>query len=317
MTSSYDIIGDVHGCAETLVRLLESMDYRKVQGVYQHKSRKIIFLGDVVDRGPRIREALHIVRDMVVAGHAEMIMGNHEYNAICYCTEGRPGSGRDYLRSHNSRHTMQIAETLEQFANFSDDWKGFLDWFGELPLFLEKPSFRVVHACWDESLISRYKQEHGKNTVDKDFIHASVDKKSFAGQVMDRLTRGTDMPLPNGRSMTSRDGYTRQFFRTRFWGEEARSYQDLAFQPDPLPVDIANLEISEENQSRICRYDEQAPPLFVGHYWLDESPEPLAANVACLDYSAVKYGRLAAYRMDGESTLSEDKFVWVYVDRNL
>jgi len=54
----------------------------------------------------------------------------------------------------------------------------------------------------------------------------------------------------------------------------------------------------------------------VGHYWLNESPKPLAANVACLDYSAVKYGRLAAYRMDGETTLSTDKFVWVYVDQH-
>jgi hypothetical protein len=45
-------------------------------------ARQALFLGDIVDRGPRIREALHIVHDMVEAGQAFCIMGNHEYNAL-------------------------------------------------------------------------------------------------------------------------------------------------------------------------------------------------------------------------------------------
>ncbi len=315
LTSGYDIIGDIHGCADTLVLLLERMDYQKIKGVYQHKTRKVIFLGDVVDRGPHIREALHIVRDMVDGGHAEIVMGNHEYNAITYCTPGRPGDGREFLRRHDARHTRQIAETLEQFAHHPQEWQEFLGWFQDLPLFIEKPGFRVVHACWDDALISQYKKEYGKNTVDRDFIYDSVEKQSFAGQFLDRLTRGIDMPLANGRSMTSRDGYTRQVFRTRFWGLEANCYRELAFQPDPLPEDIAALQISEENRKRLCHYGPDELPLFIGHYWLNDSPAPLAPNVACLDYSAVKYGRLAAYRMDGERQLSKNKYVWVYVDR--
>jgi len=316
LTSAYDIIGDIHGCAETLIRLLERMGYQKIRGVYQHSSRKVIFLGDVLDRGPRIREALQLVHDMVVAGHAEMIMGNHEYNAIAYCTKALPGTGREYLREHDERHTRQIAETLEQFANHPEDWKAYLAWFKDLPLFLEKPGFRVVHACWDNDLISRYLRQYRSNQVDMDFIHASVDKHSFAGVLMDRLTRGTDMPLPGGGTMTSKDGYERQFFRTRFWGTEPKVYNDVIFQPDPLPKEIGELAISDDDRSRISQYSSSAKPLFVGHYWLNESPKPLAANVACLDYSAVKYGRLAAYRMDGEATLSTDKFVWVYVDQD-
>jgi hypothetical protein len=61
-------------------------------------------------------------------------------------------------------------------------------------------------------------------------------------------------------------------------------------------------------------YDKSQPPLFIGHYWLKGQPRPLAPNLACLDYSAVKFGRLVAYRMDGEAQLQPDKFVWVYVD---
>jgi hypothetical protein len=49
---------------------------------------------------------------------------------------------------------------------------------------------------------------------------------------------------------------------------------------------------------------------------MDSEPAPLKSNVACIDFSAVKYGRLVAYRMDGERELSRDKFVWVNVSRD-
>ena len=80
----YDVIGDVHGCAVTLARLLERMGYRKERGVYRHPQRRAMFLGDIIDRGPRVREALHLVRDMVEQGEAQIVIGNHEFNAITY-----------------------------------------------------------------------------------------------------------------------------------------------------------------------------------------------------------------------------------------
>ena len=68
MEQGYDLIGDIHGCGETLIKLLEQMGYTKKNGVYQHPKRKVVFLGDIVDRGPHIRLACHVVRDMVDAG---------------------------------------------------------------------------------------------------------------------------------------------------------------------------------------------------------------------------------------------------------
>lgn len=55
---SYDLIGDVHGCAQTLEHLLETLGYRRLGGVWRHSQRQALFLGDIIDRGPRIREAL-------------------------------------------------------------------------------------------------------------------------------------------------------------------------------------------------------------------------------------------------------------------
>lgn len=48
---------------------------------------------------------------------------------------------------------------------------------------------------------------------------------------------------------------------------------------------------------------------------MSSEPAPITDNIACLDYSAVKYGRLVAYRMDSEQCLSRDNFTWVDVER--
>ncbi|RMF14007.1 MAG: serine/threonine protein phosphatase [Gammaproteobacteria bacterium] len=312
--SGYDIIGDVHGCAHALQALLEKMGYEPINGIYRHQNRQAIFVGDVIDRGPRIREALRIVRDMVEAGSAQMVMGNHEYNALGYCTRARPGSPHTYLREHTARHNRTIEQTLKQFEQHPLELQAHLDWFLSLPLFLEMPGFRVVHACWDDELIQAYKNRYGRATIDMDFLHDSSVPGSFAGRVMDRLLRGTDLPLPDGLTIKGGDGYIRKHFRTRFWARDPRTYADVVFQPDALPGELASRELSAEERRKLLCYPESAPPVFVGHYWLSGRPELLRPNVACLDYSAVKYGSLVAYRFDGETALSADKFVWVDVE---
>ena len=53
---------------------------------------------------------------------------------------------------------------------------------------------------------------------------------------------------------------------------------------------------------------EDAAPCFIGHYWLDGEPSPLAPNIACLDYSIAKAGKLVAYRWQREQILGESGF---------
>lgn len=313
----YDLIGDVHGCGVTLARLLERMGYRLQRGVYRHPQRRAIFVGDIIDRGPRVREALHLVRAMVEQGEALIVIGNHEFNAITYSKLNAEG---EYLRPHTARYTRQIAETLEQFAAYPAEWRDFLSWFEQMPLYLDMPArkdfsrFRVVHACWDSALIAQHQQRYGSGHFDNEFIEASVVPGTLAARTKQRLTSGVDMPLPRGVSIVSSDGYERTNFRTKFWANNPATYGELLFQPDPLPDDIACATISAEHRAQMAYYGADQPPLFVGHYWLKGKPHPIAPNLVCLDYSAVKYGRLVAYRMDGEAHLAAHKFVWEYVD---
>ena len=315
LSQAYDLIGDVHGCAHSLESLLKKMGYQHHQGCYRHTERKVIFVGDIVDRGPRIREALHIVKDMVDQNQAEIVLGNHEYNAMCYCTEGRSGSGHQYLRDHNARHHRLIRETLEQFENHPQEWKDFLAWFHEIPLFIEKEHFRVVHACWDSQAISRFKDLSPSHCVDVNMLHESVESDSFSGGVIDKLTRGTALELPNGETILGKDGLARHMFRTKFWSEKPQTYDDVVFQPDPLPVDMARRTLSAIERQKLLHYSAAELPVFVGHYWMSSEPAPITDNIACLDYSAVKYGRLVAYRMDNEQCLKRENFTWVDVER--
>jgi len=311
----YDLIGDVHGCAHTLEHLLDTLGYRKHAGIWRHSQRQAVFLGDIIDRGPRIREALHIVHDMVDAGQAHCIMGNHEFNALGWTTLAPPGSGKQYVREHVPRHERLIRQTLDQFAQHPRDWQDFLGWFYELPLLIDAGHFRVVHACWDANLIAPFLAQHADGCIDEHFLQAAAIKGSFASVVFDRLLRGTDMRLPDGLTLTGGDGLTRSFFRTKFWEDDPQTYGDIVFQPDALPEDVAATPLSPLQKNALLRYGVDEPLLFVGHYWRSGRPSPIRPNLACLDYSAVLYGKLVAYRLDHETRLDPGKFVWVEVER--
>jgi hypothetical protein len=109
----YDIIGDVHGHAEVLRRLLRAMGYPDGDGVFRHSERQVIFVGDFVDRGPEQREVLHIAKSMCDAGAALGVMGNHEFNALGWAEADGNGG---FLRPHSQNNKEQHEEFLRQVA---------------------------------------------------------------------------------------------------------------------------------------------------------------------------------------------------------
>ncbi len=76
----FDIIGDVHGCADELEELLAKLGYAPdEQNRWAHPAgRRAFFVGDFVDRGPRVVDTLNLVRRMVTGGTALAVPGNHD-----------------------------------------------------------------------------------------------------------------------------------------------------------------------------------------------------------------------------------------------
>src|SRR5690606_9412476 len=217
---SYDVIGDLHGCADSLRRLLELLGYRQLAGVWQHPTRMAIFLGDIIDRGSQIRATLEIVYRMVEAGHAHCLMGNHEYYALAWHLPAPVQSQQLFVRDHNQRHARLWQETAEEFANHPHEWRDYLDWFAGLPLFVDGGRFRGVHAYWDPRLIDTLNERFAGGRVSLEFIQQSAIRDSLAWQVFNRLLRGVDLPLPDGLHMYGRDGLQRGTFRAKFWQEQ-------------------------------------------------------------------------------------------------
>ena len=121
----YDLIGDIHGCGHALARLLDQLGYRLQGGVWRHPRRQVIFLGDIIDRGPHIREALHLVHAMVEHGQAHCIMGNHEFNALGWYMPARRAAVA--ISCANTRHAFArlLQETFQQFEHYPESGRPF------------------------------------------------------------------------------------------------------------------------------------------------------------------------------------------------
>jgi protein phosphatase len=115
----FDIIGDVHGCCAELEELLGRLGYAEIRlgtndphwgdrSFLHPQGRRAIFLGDLVDRGPRIVDSVRLVRNMVVHGMALCVPGNHDVKLV------------RKLRGKNVQITHGLADTLAQIAALAD-----------------------------------------------------------------------------------------------------------------------------------------------------------------------------------------------------
>jgi protein phosphatase len=159
-TGPFDIIGDVHGCADELETLLGVLGYTvtwsgKDVRVTAPKGRRAVFIGDLVDRGPRSPDVLRIARHMVEADTGLAVVGNHDDKL------------KRHLSGKNVKPTHGLAETIEQFAQ-------------------EPPEFADDMRKWLDGLISHYVLDGGKLVVAhaglKEEMHgrASGAVRSFA-----------------------------------------------------------------------------------------------------------------------------------------
>lgn len=153
----FDIIGDIHGCFDELVELLKKLGYEisnQPNGgtiVKHSQDRKVVFVGDYVDRGPKVVEVLRLVMEMHKTGIAICVPGNHDTKLA------------RALRGKNVNPTHGLAESLAQLENESDE-------------------FKTDIAEFIEGMVSHYVFDNGKLVV----AHAGM-KKEFQGRASGRV----------------------------------------------------------------------------------------------------------------------------------
>lgn len=147
----FDIVGDVHGCADELIALLESLGYRvaldgDAVDIGPPAGRKLVFVGDLVDRGPRTPDVLRIVMAAVGAGHALAVMGNHDRKLARWM------AGRAVTVSHGLQES--IDQLAAQTPAFQAKAKAFLDDLRS-HYWLDGGRLAVAHAGLKQEMIGR------------------------------------------------------------------------------------------------------------------------------------------------------------------
>ncbi|MDX2035258.1 MAG: polynucleotide kinase-phosphatase [Isosphaeraceae bacterium] len=163
----FDIIGDIHGCCDELEELLERLGYEVIAfapsetsleggSVYAHPAgRKAVFLGDLVDRGPRILDTVRLVRNMVAHGSALCVPGNHDMKLL------------KKLRGKNVQVTHGLADTLEEIDSLPE---------------ADRENFRTGLADFLDGLVSHYVLDGGNLVV----AHAGM-KQEMQGRGSGRV----------------------------------------------------------------------------------------------------------------------------------
>lgn len=142
-TGSIDIVGDIHGEIAALAQLLAHLGYH--DGIHS-EGRRLVFVGDLCDRGPDSVAVVELVRDLVERERAQCILGNHELNVLredkkhgnCWILDPAHPENRDEFACTTATPAQQ--QSLPAF-------------FRTLPLALEREDLRVVHATWNDDAI--------------------------------------------------------------------------------------------------------------------------------------------------------------------
>jgi hypothetical protein len=316
---NYDVIGDIHGFADKLEALLLKLGYTPVGTGYKAPlGRQVVFLGDLIDRGPGQIRVLEIARAMVESGAACCIMGNHEFNAIGYLTED-PLNPRECLRPNRAgtdvcrKNREQHAEFIAAVGQGSAEHRSWIEWFKTLPPFIDLDGIRVVHGCWDEDSV-RVLQNAGwrdGGELTDELLLATYDKTSPIMDARKLLTCGLELPLPTGRYILDKSGNKQLHVRIANWRDWASQIREVALVPKGQEHQLKDMEWPADLVISAI----EGAPIFVGHHWFTGHPVIESPKLACLDWSAARGGPLVAYRWDGESELSNDKLTWVGQER--
>jgi hypothetical protein len=146
-----DVVGDVHGEIEALRDLLAVLGYTPAGAHAQ--GRRLVFVGDLCDRGPDSVSVIECVAELVDRGRAQCVLGNHELNVL----RGAPKEGNGWF--FDTDHDAAKGRFTDCRRATASGRAAILTFFASLPLALERDDLRVIHAAWDDSAIDTLRDE--------------------------------------------------------------------------------------------------------------------------------------------------------------
>jgi hypothetical protein len=333
-----DIIGDVHGEYEVLEQLLERLGYDANGN--NAGGRHLVFLGDLIDRGPDSPAVVEKVMQLVDNGVAQCILGNHELLLLL----GRAIPGNGWFIQPNPH---EVPGEFHSVRVDPDKMDTYLDFFASLPILLENPSIRVAHACWHApsvgqirsdarlklsiaDLYRHYEVDVRKRLNNAELAHMIDQEKTFyavalhdpdweadilpahaEAEIIARMTNPIRVVTSGTVEVAEKPffsmGQWQMFYRSQWWNTYS----------DEIPVIIGHFwrrfDTAVNNVSGVFGKD-----VFEGipsHAWMGANN-----NVYCVDYSVGQrhverslpqrpgkfYGKLAALRWPEREVIHDD-----------
>lgn len=207
-----DVIGDIHGEIEPLTNLLGHLGY---DAVGRHPAgRRIVFVGDLTDRGPDSPAVVRLLRELVESGRAQGVLGNHELNLLL--GQHKYDNGWFFRQVFHDEQGRLVPQRVAD----AEVQQEVLRFFRTLPLALEREDLRVVHACWNAEAIEAVRHEsdvlrcYERHRVR---IESALSAGSATDEVERNLRHQNDNPvklLTSGPERRAREPYFSSGLRT-------------------------------------------------------------------------------------------------------
>ena len=300
------IIGDVHGHLDALERLLAHLGV----GGEVPAGTELVFLGDLIDRGPESAQVVDRVMALCRQGRARCILGNHEFNFVQFNTETAPGSGV-YRRKRSDKNLTEVAETWSSYRAYGKKANEVrvqhVEWMKTLPVALSLDGIQMVHACWSPELLAECEARNDGWYLSEQDWDTAWQKGTAAYQRVETLCKGLEQRLPEGVWFYDKGGVVRYDARVCWWNRRPSTWEDYIRAPN---IDWSQLpEVFTAGDHGLA----PTQPTLFGHYWFENEPSLISGNAACLDFSVARPGgRLCAYEWRaGERELVEGRLRWV------
>jgi len=312
-----DIVGDIHGELEALLALLHRLgcDPDRLRS-----RRPVVFVGDLVDRGPDSPGVVEVVRRLVEAGLAQCVAGNHELNLLLDLVKEGNGWARGDATDHYQCEDGSVVRDVPFGSRVatSAEAAAALSFFETLPLALEREDLRVVHACWHSPGVAALPVDASTRELssawsrriaarlEADGLLAREREERGAFAELKRLDVRPDRPLPAHTAAASRRQSDHPVKVLTSGLEVALPFAEIFFTGGKWRF--------VRRDTWWSRYDE-SPAVVVGHYWRRRGDAQVAGkpdawltprwtdwtgprgNVFCIDYSV---GRRFKERESGQ-----------------
>lgn len=258
---SIDIVGDIHREIDALGELLGNLGYTK-EGKHP-RGRRLVFVGDLCDRGPDSPAVVGLVSSLVDRELAQCILGNHELNLLRQARK----EGNGWYFSDN--HDQEEDKFLDSEALSGADREAVESFLLKLPLVLEREDLRVVHAVWHQPAIDTIRSS-GLSALELDDQYESQIRQQASASGMSARAEA-ELAL---YAIKLNDGNARIPLL-----ENAAALDELIQNGNPIRIITSGIErVAREPffvsgkwrmVDRVAWWDEYTDPTAVifGHYW--------------------------------------------------